>query len=375
MSSPTSREGNKIYALFTVPWGEPPQTRLAGDPLQSRLDRSRDLPHDGALSRLRGCHRPQRLHRAALRLPRARRLGRARRSTPTALPATRPMCSTPWPASSDMRTADPAAHRHVGPLDGRLHHPARHGHLRRDQGRRHLGRRGRLLSRSAAPAGGAATPTTPRRRPTPRARRAGAAPGSTYTARRRRTPNSGRPCPPTATWTICPAPSSCITERPMPPCPTNFPKSWPRNWQRPAKTGELYLYDGDNHNLAVSFWTAMNRSIEFFDRYVKGESIISRVADREQKQAARADRSLAEGRAALPLNNLVKRSLLMQYRYLGRTGLKVSPLCLGTMNFGPHTSGAGQLRDHGRGPGNGHQLLRHGQCLWLEEGRRRDGAD
>ena len=30
----------------------------------------------------------------------------------------------------------------------------------------------------------------------------------------------------------------------------------------------------------------------------------------------------------------------MKYRYLGRTGLKVSPLCLGTMNFGPHTTEA-----------------------------------
>src|SRR5512141_2432836 len=28
----------------------------------------------------------------------------------------------------------------------------------------------------------------------------------------------------------------------------------------------------------------------------------------------------------------------MEYTHLGRTGLKVSPLCLGTMNFGPHTS-------------------------------------
>jgi aryl-alcohol dehydrogenase-like predicted oxidoreductase len=28
----------------------------------------------------------------------------------------------------------------------------------------------------------------------------------------------------------------------------------------------------------------------------------------------------------------------MEYTYLGRTGLKVSRLCLGTMNFGPHTS-------------------------------------
>jgi aryl-alcohol dehydrogenase-like predicted oxidoreductase len=28
----------------------------------------------------------------------------------------------------------------------------------------------------------------------------------------------------------------------------------------------------------------------------------------------------------------------MDYKHLGRTGLRVSPLCLGTMNFGPHTS-------------------------------------
>ncbi len=30
----------------------------------------------------------------------------------------------------------------------------------------------------------------------------------------------------------------------------------------------------------------------------------------------------------------------MEYVSLGRSGLKVSPLCLGTMNFGPHTSEA-----------------------------------
>ena len=30
----------------------------------------------------------------------------------------------------------------------------------------------------------------------------------------------------------------------------------------------------------------------------------------------------------------------MEYRSLGRTGLKVSPLCLGTMNFGPQTTEA-----------------------------------
>jgi len=32
---------------------------------------------------------------------------------------------------------------------------------------------------------------------------------------------------------------------------------------------ELYLYDGDNHNLVISFWTAMNRSLAFFDEHVK----------------------------------------------------------------------------------------------------------
>ncbi|MFT5561211.1 MAG: aryl-alcohol dehydrogenase-like predicted oxidoreductase, partial [Litorivivens sp.] len=28
----------------------------------------------------------------------------------------------------------------------------------------------------------------------------------------------------------------------------------------------------------------------------------------------------------------------MQYRQLGRSGLQVSQICLGTMNFGPRTS-------------------------------------
>ena len=32
---------------------------------------------------------------------------------------------------------------------------------------------------------------------------------------------------------------------------------------------ELYKYDGDNHNISHYFSTAMQRTIEFFDRYVK----------------------------------------------------------------------------------------------------------
>jgi dipeptidyl aminopeptidase/acylaminoacyl peptidase len=33
---------------------------------------------------------------------------------------------------------------------------------------------------------------------------------------------------------------------------------------------ELYLYEGDDHNLTYYFWTAMQRSVNFFDLHVKG---------------------------------------------------------------------------------------------------------
>ena len=39
--------------------------------------------------------------------------------------------------------------------------------------------------------------------------------------------------------------------------------------QAAGQTAELYTYDGDDHNLSGFFTTAMNRTIEFFDRYVK----------------------------------------------------------------------------------------------------------
>jgi hypothetical protein len=32
---------------------------------------------------------------------------------------------------------------------------------------------------------------------------------------------------------------------------------------------EYYKYEGDNHNISNNFSTAMQRSIEFFDRFVK----------------------------------------------------------------------------------------------------------
>jgi uncharacterized protein len=40
--------------------------------------------------------------------------------------------------------------------------------------------------------------------------------------------------------------------------------------QQSGQTAELYVYPGDNHNLSNSFTQAMNRTIQFFDKYLKG---------------------------------------------------------------------------------------------------------
>jgi len=34
---------------------------------------------------------------------------------------------------------------------------------------------------------------------------------------------------------------------------------------------ELYTYPGDNHNLSANFGIAMQRTVAFFDQYVKGQ--------------------------------------------------------------------------------------------------------
>lgn len=39
-----------------------------------------------------------------------------------------------------------------------------------------------------------------------------------------------------------------------------------------GKIAELYIYDGDDHNISYNFISAILRSIEFFDIYVKGEA-------------------------------------------------------------------------------------------------------
>ena len=35
---------------------------------------------------------------------------------------------------------------------------------------------------------------------------------------------------------------------------------------------DLHLYEGDNHNISNNLWTALQRSVQFFDEYVKGGS-------------------------------------------------------------------------------------------------------
>ena len=40
--------------------------------------------------------------------------------------------------------------------------------------------------------------------------------------------------------------------------------------QAAGKPVELYTYPGDNHNINGNFVVAMQRTIAFFDKYVKG---------------------------------------------------------------------------------------------------------
>ena len=58
----------------------------------------------------------------------------------------------------------------------------------------------------------------------------------------------------------------------------------------------------------------------------------------------------------------------MEYTNLGRTGCKVSRLCLGTMNFGPHHR-TRLARHHVQSPRPGHSILGHRRRLRRQTGR------
>jgi dipeptidyl aminopeptidase/acylaminoacyl peptidase len=51
--------------------------------------------------------------------------------------------------------------------------------------------------------------------------------------------------------------------------PPEFSSILAEEMQTARQVVELYLYEGDNHNLSFNFNTAMSRSVQFFDRYLK----------------------------------------------------------------------------------------------------------
>ena len=53
--------------------------------------------------------------------------------------------------------------------------------------------------------------------------------------------------------------------------PVEFSEMLYNEMQEAGQPVEFYTYDGDNHNISANFSVAMQRSIEFFDRYVKNK--------------------------------------------------------------------------------------------------------
>ena len=54
--------------------------------------------------------------------------------------------------------------------------------------------------------------------------------------------------------------------------PVEFSETLQTLMEKEKKQSELYIYEGDDHDITYSFGTAMQRSIEFFDTHVKGAS-------------------------------------------------------------------------------------------------------
>ena len=52
--------------------------------------------------------------------------------------------------------------------------------------------------------------------------------------------------------------------------PVEFSQTLDQQIQQVGKIVEFYTYEGDNHNISNFFSLAMTRTIEFFDRYLKG---------------------------------------------------------------------------------------------------------
>jgi dipeptidyl aminopeptidase/acylaminoacyl peptidase len=53
--------------------------------------------------------------------------------------------------------------------------------------------------------------------------------------------------------------------------PLEFSQKLYEQIQEAGRTAEFYTYEGDNHNISKNFRLAMQRSLAFFDRYVKSQ--------------------------------------------------------------------------------------------------------
>jgi fermentation-respiration switch protein FrsA (DUF1100 family) len=51
--------------------------------------------------------------------------------------------------------------------------------------------------------------------------------------------------------------------------PVEFSQTLHAQLQEAGKPAELYVYEGDDHNISASFAAAMQRSIQFFNTYLK----------------------------------------------------------------------------------------------------------
>ena len=51
--------------------------------------------------------------------------------------------------------------------------------------------------------------------------------------------------------------------------PVEFSEKLQEQAEAAGASSEMFIYPGDDHNLAGQFSAAMQRSIAFFDRYVK----------------------------------------------------------------------------------------------------------
>jgi dipeptidyl aminopeptidase/acylaminoacyl peptidase len=54
--------------------------------------------------------------------------------------------------------------------------------------------------------------------------------------------------------------------------PVDFSENLYTRLQEAGQASELYVYEGDNHNISANFGIAAQRSVAFFDQYVKGTS-------------------------------------------------------------------------------------------------------